>query len=142
MISSCHEFAIKTNGYSQTLDITAQVQGIVDEQGLGEGLATVFVPGATASVTTIEFEPGAVADLGECVEAIAPSDRDYKHDARWGDGNGFAHLRAALLGPSLCVPVSQARLCLGTWQQIVLMDHDNRHRQRRVLVQVMGKAKP
>ena len=138
MISTCQEFQIETQGHSQTLDITTPVLRIVEHQGLAEGLVTVFVPGATASVTTLEYEPGAVSDLGQAVEEMAPEGEVYKHDARWGDGNGFSHVRAALLGPSLCVPVSQGQLCLGTWQQIVVLDHDNRPRQRRVLVQVMG----
>jgi secondary thiamine-phosphate synthase enzyme len=101
-------------------------------------LATVFVPGSTASLTTIEFESGAVADLHEAVRRLVPENQPYRHDARWGDGNGFAHVRAAVLGPSLTVPVSGGKLQLGTWQQIVLLDHDNRPRRRKVLVQLLG----
>jgi secondary thiamine-phosphate synthase enzyme len=100
----------------------------------------VFVPGSTGAVTTIEHEPGAVRDLVEALERIAPSDRTYHHDARWGDGNGFSHLRAALLGPSLTIPVSSGSCVLGTWQQIVLVENDNRPRERRVMVSFVGET--
>ncbi|MBW2701353.1 MAG: YjbQ family protein [Deltaproteobacteria bacterium] len=140
MITTCESFEIDTEGDSQILDITGHVTRIVKSGLLQEGLATIFVPGATASVSTIEFEPGAVADLKAAVERIAPKDIPYRHDVRWGDGNGFSHVRAALLGPSLSIPVSEGQLMLGTWQQIVLLDHDNRPRNRRVLVQLLGRG--
>ena len=101
---------------------------------------TIFVPGSTAAVTTIEFEPGAVRDLGEALENIAPSGRSYHHDLRWGDGNGFSHLRAALLGPSLMVPVAEGRCVLGTWQQIVVVECDLRPRRRRVVFSFVGEV--
>ena len=102
--------------------------------------ATVFVPGSTAGITTIEFESGAVSDFKKALERMAPVDMHYDHDARWGDGNGFSHVRAALLGGSLTVPFIEGRLQLGTWQQIVLCDFDNRSRSREVLVQILGEA--
>lgn len=98
----------------------------------------MFVPGSTAGVTTIKFEPGALSDLRTALERTAPEGARYAHDSRWGDGNGFSHVRAALLGPSLSVPFTGKRLLLGTWQQIVLFDFDNRPRKRRVVVQVVG----
>mgnify|MGYP001606095105 CR=1 FL=1 len=106
--------------------------------GAADGLLNIFVPGSTAVVTTIEFEPGAVKDLDEALEAIAPSQGTYHHDLRWGDGNGFSHLRAALMGPSLTVPVAAGRCILGTWQQIVLVECDLRPRARRVVLSFVG----
>jgi secondary thiamine-phosphate synthase enzyme len=138
MISECHEFGVESKGFTDIHDITGQVQQIVSRQGLREGIVTVFTPGATASISTIEFESGAVSDLHAAILRMAPEDLPYKHDARWGDGNGFSHVRAALHGPSLTVPVSGGSLVLGTWQQIVLCDHDNRPRTRRVVTQLMG----
>ena len=118
MISTCHEFEIQTAGFSDVADITESVAQQVTKGGLYNGIVTVFTPGATASVTTIEFESGAVADLIKAIQKLAPENAHYRHDARWGDGNGFSHVRAALLGPSLSIPVSAGRLVLGTWQQL------------------------
>jgi len=128
----------RTSGDTDIIDITSQVSGTVAESGLTEGHVLVFVPGSTAAVTTIEYESGAVRDLKEAIERIAPAGIHYRHDARWGDGNGYAHVRAALLGPSLTVPLIRGRLALGTWQQIVLVDFDNEPRDRKVLVSVSG----
>jgi secondary thiamine-phosphate synthase enzyme len=141
MIATCDEFEISTRGHTDIHDVTERVVAAVDRAALAEGLATVFTPGATASVTAIEFESGAVADLRRAVERLAPEDRHYDHDARWGDGNGFSHVRSALVGPSLAVPVRGGRLVLGTWQQIVVLCHDNRPRQRRVVVQLLGTGR-
>lgn len=138
MIAVCREFELKSKGYTDIHDVTAQVRAIVTAEGLQEGLATVFTPGATASVTAIEFESGAVADLRDAVRRMAPEDTHYQHDARWGDGNGFSHVRSALGGPSLGVPVAGGNLVLGTWQQIVVLCHDNRARTRRIAVQLLG----
>ncbi len=138
MLCTSREFELSSKGNTDIHDVTAQVQRIVTEEGLREGIVTVFTPGATASVSTIEFESGAVADLKEAVRRTAPEDLHYRHDARWGDGNGFSHVRAALGGPSLTVPVTSGSLTLGTWQQIIVLDHDNRPRKRRVVVQMMG----
>jgi len=130
---------LKSRGNAQVHDITAQVEHALDSSGLGEGVVTVFVPGSTAGVTTIEYEPGLVADLQRSFESLAPQNIPYAHDARWGDGNGHSHVRAALMGPSLSVPFSEGRMILGTWQQIVVVDFDNRARRREVVVQIMGE---
>jgi secondary thiamine-phosphate synthase enzyme len=133
------EITLSGTASTDAQDVTARVADILTRSGVREGLCVVFVPGSTAAVTTIEFEPGVVEDLKRAVEKIAPCDIRYAHDAAWGDGNGFAHVRAALLGPSLAVPVADGRLMLGTWQQIVVLDFDNRPRRRRILVQVTGE---
>jgi secondary thiamine-phosphate synthase enzyme len=138
MTNRTYEITLSTKGLGDTHDITAQVAGFIEESGLETGMATVFVPGSTAGVTTIEYEPGAVADLNAAFERLAPQGIRYAHDDRWGDGNGFSHVRAALLGPSLTVPFVTGKLLLGTWQQIILVDFDNRPRQRRVVIQVVG----
>ena len=131
-------FEMQTAGFGDILDVTRQVAQGVSGSGLSDGTATVFVPGSTAGITTIEYESGAVEDLKKAIERQAPVNLHYAHDARWGDGNGFSHVRAALMGASLTVPFIRSELQLGTWQQIVLCDFDNRARKREVLVQVMG----
>lgn len=129
----------KTQGYCDIIDITAKVQDQIKKEKIQKGLATLFVSGSTAALTTIEHEPGLVQDLKELVEKIVPSDRRYHHDDRWGDNNGFSHLRASLFGPSLQIPIESGRMLLGTWQQIVLVDFDNRPRTREIVVQIMGE---
>lgn len=133
-----HSFQVKTRGFDDILDITADVSRSVEASGLSDGVAVVFVAGSTAGITTIEYEPGVVDDLKQAIARQAPVNLHYQHDARWGDGNGFSHVRAALMGASFTVPFSDKRLQLGTWQQIVLCDFDNRPRSRKVLVQIMG----
>lgn len=132
-------FHIETRGEGHTLDLTERVQETVARSRLAAGTATVFVPGSTAGVTTIELEPGAVADFADLFERLAPRAGAYRHEEAWHDGNGHSHVRAALLGPSLTVPFEQGRLLLGTWQQVVLVDFDNRPRRRSVHVQVLGE---
>lgn len=127
-----------TTGATEILDLTDEVSRFVADSGVQEGQILVFVPGSTAGVTTIEFEAGAVADLEAAIERLAPMGLDYAHDRRWGDGNGYSHVRAALLGPSLSIPIVDGRPLLGTWQQVVLCDFDNRPRRRRVLLQILG----
>lgn len=129
---------ISTRGRTDIVDVTPQVRELLSGSGLQHGQLTVFVPGSTAGVTTIEYEPGLVRDLPEAFEKIAPTGIRYHHDATWGDGNGYAHVRAALLGASFTAPFENGQLLLGTWQQIVVIDFDNRPRQRRILVQMMG----
>ncbi|MDP8256215.1 MAG: secondary thiamine-phosphate synthase enzyme YjbQ [Candidatus Alcyoniella australis] len=140
MICKTIQFNLKTAGYCDIIDITSQVEAAQRSSGLESGLCTVFIPGSTAGVTTIEAEPGAMRDLKECIEHLVPQDRHFHHDARWGDGNGFSHVRAALLGPGLSIPVHDGGLGLGTWQQIVLVDFDNRPRDRRVQIQLIGEG--
>ncbi|MDQ7822847.1 MAG: secondary thiamine-phosphate synthase enzyme YjbQ [Candidatus Eremiobacteraeota bacterium] len=129
---------VATSGGGQVIDITSQVAAEVTRSSILEGLATVFVPGATAAVTTIEYEDGLVADFARTWEELVPEGRRYAHNVRWGDGNGHSHVRASMLGPSLSVPVEKGALILGTWQQIILVDFDNRPRSRRYVCQVMG----
>jgi secondary thiamine-phosphate synthase enzyme len=133
-----HEFQLQTEGHGHTLDITHEIGMWLQNLSAVDGQVTVFVPGSTAAVTTIEYEPGAVRDLDEALERVAPSDRSYHHDLRWGDGNGFSHLRAALMGPSLVVPVSAGRCVLGTWQQVIVVECDLEPRQRRVVLSFIG----
>jgi secondary thiamine-phosphate synthase enzyme len=137
-ISEAKKLFFSTTAGTDVIDITRYVAEKVKESHLSEGQVVVFTPGSTAALTTIEYESGVVRDLVEAIERLAPQDLDYRHDARWGDGNGYAHVRAALLGPSLAVPVVQGSLALGTWQQIVLVDFDNRPRKRQVMIQLSG----
>lgn len=130
----------KTKGFCDIIDLTSKVQERVQREKIQRGLATLFVSGSTAALTTIEYEPGLVQDLTELMERLIPSNKKYHHDDRWGDDNGFSHLRASLFGPSLHVPIEGGRLLLGTWQQIVLLDFDNRPRTREVMLQVMGET--
>ncbi len=130
--------SLSTRGFSDVIDITDQVSAISERSGIRNGLVTVFCPGSTGAVTTIEYESGVLHDLQRAIEKIVPSDIPYEHDRRWGDGNGFSHVRAALLKPSLTIPFVQGRLTLGTWQQIVFIDFDNRSRRRSLIVQVIG----
>jgi len=129
---------VKTTAGTDILDLTSQVAGKVRSTGVDAGLLTLFISGSTAALTTIEYESGAVQDLKAAIERLFPPDLDYAHDRRWGDGNGYAHVRAAFLKPSLTIPIEQGQLLLGTWQQIVLVDFDNRPRQRQIRGQVLG----
>jgi len=131
--------SLSTKGFSDILDITHHVDGIVGRSGIENGLVTVFCPGSTGAITTIEYESGVLKDLQKAIEKIAPSNTPYEHDKRWGDGNGFSHVRAALMKPSLTIPLMQGRLTLGTWQQIVFIDFDNRKRVRNILVHIIGE---
>lgn len=129
---------INTKGFSDTIDITDKVKTIVEMSRIDNGLVTVFCNGSTGTVTTIEYESGVINDLQRVLEKIAPSNVPYEHDKRWGDGNGFSHVRAALMKPSLSIPLIDKKLTLGTWQQIVFIDFDNRARHRTIVVQIMG----
>jgi len=133
------ELVIQTRGDGDVVDLTEQVRSHVASCGIRAGLVTVFVVGSTAGITTIEYEPGLVADLGRAVERMAPAGASYEHDRRWGDGNGHSHIRASMLGPSLTVPLNDGRLSLGTWQQIVLVDFDTRPRTRTIVLHVLGE---
>ena len=131
--------SFKTQGQGDARDITADVADAVSTSGVTSGSATVFVVGSTAAVTTIEFEPGAVADLNAACEVVAPRDGDYRHHLRWGDDNGSSHVRAALLGPSLTIPFTGCELVLGTWQQVTLVELDTRPRSRDIVIQIIGE---
>lgn len=133
------ELSLHTQGNCDIQDITPQIQGALRDSGLQAGIATVFCPGSTGGLTTIEYESGVVADLRQVLDEIVPPDRDYRHHLRWGDDNGHSHVRAALIGPSLTVPFVEGRLTLGTWQQIVFLDLDTRPRSRRLVLQILGE---
>ncbi len=133
------ELQFSTRGNAEVRDITAEVQARLRETHLKNGVLTLFSPSSTSALTTIEYESGCIADLQAFFEKTIPQDRDYRHNARWGDGNGHSHLRAAVLGPSLSIPFIDGALTLGTWQQIVFIDFDNRPRSRRLIVQVIGE---
>lgn len=129
---------VNTEGNGDVINITESVQDCIADSGVANGLVTIFTPSATSGLTTLEYESGCVKDLRRLFDEILPPDRDYAHNLRWGDGNGHSHARAALVKPSLTVPVCAGVLTLGTWQSIVLIDFDNRSRQRKLVVQIMG----
>lgn len=130
---------IKTKGELQMVNITDEVENVVKESKINDGIATVFVPSSTAAVTTIEYEPGLLNDFPNMLERIAPENITYEHEQMWHDGNGHSHVRASLLGPSLTVPFTNKQLTLGTWQQIVLIEFDIRSRDRSLIVQLIGE---
>ena len=130
---------LKSRGETDIINITDNVNGYVENSKVKNGIVTVFVPGSTAGLTTIEYEPGLIEDIRQSFEITAPRRGEYHHNLRWHDGNGFSHVRAAMLGPSLTIPFSNKKLQLGTWQQIVFIDFDNRSRSREIIVQIMGE---
>ena len=138
MTTELGRIGIKTSARDEIIDITARVQDIVAKSKVRKGLACVFVVGSTAAVTTVEHESGLVQDMQDAMERLYPKDLDYEHHKRWGDGNGYSHIRASFVGPSLTVPVVDGALVLGTWQQIVFLEFDNKPRTREVVVQVVG----
>jgi len=131
-------FSVTTAGHGDIINLDPRIRDFLSELKVRDGLANIFVPGSTAAVTTIEYEDGALKDLEAALEQLAPAAGEYRHNERWGDGNGFSHVRAALLGPSLTVPFHNGRLMTGTWQQIVLVECDNRSRRREIIVSVLG----
>lgn len=132
--------SVSTQGFNDIIDITSDVRACCQQSGVRDGLAHLFVAGSTAALSTIEYEPGAVADLKQALERIAPMDGHYRHNEAWGDGNGYAHVRAALMKPSLTIPIADGELVLGTWQQVILLDFDNRPRRRTIHVQTLAAA--
>ncbi|MCC6365840.1 MAG: YjbQ family protein [Bryobacterales bacterium] len=130
--------SLDTKGHTDIIDISAEVQRVIHSSGIRTGMVNVSGVGSTLAVTTIEYESGCVSDLRRALEAIAPSNSNYAHNARWGDDNGYAHLRSALMGTAKTYPVSEGRLALGTWQQIILCDFDDRPRRREVIITVYG----
>lgn len=131
--------SFQSKGACDIIDITPQVEQQIAETDINDGTVTIFVAGSTAGITTIEYEPGLLSDFPDMWERIVPGDINYDHDRRWGDGNGYSHVRASLLGASLVVPFTDKRLTLGTWQQIVVADFDNRPRSRQIILQIMGE---
>jgi secondary thiamine-phosphate synthase enzyme len=138
MVLTSFTLEVATTAGTDILDLTEAVAQELRRSGVILGLLTLFIPGSTAALTTIEFETGVVNDLRAAIQRLFPQDLSYEHDRRWGDGNGYAHVRAAFLKPSLAIPVEDGQLLLGTWQQIVLLDFDNRPRSRRIRGLVMG----
>jgi secondary thiamine-phosphate synthase enzyme len=133
------EIKFDSKGYCHIVDVTEQISEKISSSGINSGTVTIFTPSATTGLTTIEYEPGLLQDVPEFMEKILPSDVSYKHDETWHDGNGFSHMRAALIGPDITVPFTDGRMHLGTWQQIVFLDFDNRNRSRRLVLQIMGE---
>jgi secondary thiamine-phosphate synthase enzyme len=133
-------FEIKSDGENQVIDVTEEVKKAISAAEVSDGVATVFVVGSTAAITTMEYEPGLVTDFPEMLERVAPkSGIEYEHQRRWHDGNGHSHVRASLVGPSLSIPLVGGELVLGEWQQVVLVEFDIRPRSRKVVVQIMGE---
>ena len=139
-IVHCGSFEVSLETGPDIADVTGQLGRVVSQSGIVDGSAHVVVVGSTGSVTTIEYEPGAVSDLKDAIRRLAPPDRAYAHEMTWHDGNGHSHVQAALLGPSMVVPIRGGRIRLGTWQQVVIVNHDNRPRRRPVEVTVIGTA--
>jgi secondary thiamine-phosphate synthase enzyme len=131
--------SLSTRGNADMHDVTDEIAGAIRESGLRNGTVTIFCPSSTSGLTTIEYESGALSDLRRLFDEIISPNREYAHNARWGDGNGHSHIRAALLGPSLCVPFVDGQMALGTWQQILHVDFDVRPRQREIVVQMIGE---
>jgi secondary thiamine-phosphate synthase enzyme len=133
------QISLQSKGHCDIIDITAQVEGQLAEADIKNGTVTLFVAGSTAGISTIEYEPGLISDFQSMWERNAPENIPYNHDRAWGDGNGYSHVRASLLGASLVVPLNNKKLTLGTWQQIVVVDFDNRPRSRQIVLQIMGE---
>ena len=130
-------FTVETKGFTDIIDITEKVQNVVSEEGFTEGSALVFVPGSTAGITTIEYEPGLKKDFPRIMDRIAPYGEHYDHHNTWGDDNGSSHVKASIIGPSIVVPFKDGELLLGTWQQIVVVNFDTRPRRRKVILQIL-----
>jgi secondary thiamine-phosphate synthase enzyme len=139
MATHTGRITLETRGEVEIVDITERVEDIVRDSGIKEGIALVFVPGSTGAITTIEYEPGLLQDLPDALERLFPKDMVYQHHERWHDGNGHSHVRASFMKPDLCVPISSGSLELGTWQQIVFVELDNKPRRRNIIVNVVGE---
>jgi secondary thiamine-phosphate synthase enzyme len=133
------DILLNTTARTDIIDLTPHVMERIRKSAIRNGAVTLFTPGSTAALTTIEYENGVINDLKNAIERMAPEDLYYEHNERWGDGNGYSHVRSALIGPSLHIPLVDGRPTLGTWQQVVLLDFDNRPRKRRIIMQVSGE---
>jgi len=133
------EIKFETSGAGDIIDLTDAMAEAVNKSGLNAGTITAFVPGSTGGISTIEFEPGLLKDVPRLMEELIPSSRTYQHDETWHDGNGFSHLRSTLIGPDITVPFAAGRMTLGTWQQVVFLEFDNRPRSRSIVLQIMGE---
>ncbi|MFO7599625.1 MAG: secondary thiamine-phosphate synthase enzyme YjbQ [Candidatus Desulfacyla sp.] len=136
------QILVQTTADTDVIDVTREIAREVRQSNVQDGAVTLFIPGSTAALTTIEFESGVINDLKKAIERMAPASIYYEHNARWGDGNGYSHVRAAIFGPSLSIPIIDGKMTLGTWQQIVLLDFDNRPRTRRIMAQISGETGP
>ena len=132
-------FSVSTKWFSDIVDITNNVEKVINESKIKNGLVAIFVVGSTASISTIEYEPALKQDMIDQLEELVPSSKSTRHSRTWGDDNGFSHIRATLMGPGITVPINNGEMTLGTWQQIVVIDHDNRPRSRQIFVQVIGE---
>ncbi len=139
MVVETTSFSFSTEAELDIVDVTHEVAEVVEESDIQDGVVTVFVPGSTGALTTLEYEPGLVQDMEDFFERCAPKDHYYQHEERWHDKNGHSHIRASLIGPSLTIPFRDNRLMLGTWQQVVFLDCDVRSREREVIAQIMGE---
>jgi len=139
MTVESQELRFRTHREGEILDITNKTQRVIESSRMRSGVAVLFVPGSTGAITTIEYEPGLLADLPVALERLAPKDASYEHEKRWHDGNGHSHVRASMIGPDLSVPFQDKKLTLGTWQQIVFLELDVRPRDRTVIVQLVGE---
>ena len=139
MTISTKRIQINTNGQGDTINVTTDIAREVNNSGVNSGIVTVFIPGSTAGISAIEYEPGLMDDIKVMWERLVPSNINYEHDKAWGDGNGHSHVRSSLLGPSITIPFVNKRLTLGTWQQVVIVDFDNRPRSREIILQIMGE---
>jgi secondary thiamine-phosphate synthase enzyme len=135
----CKRIQITTNGLGDTINVTSDIAREVNNTGIINGIVTVFLPGSTAGITTIEYEPGLMTDIHAMWDRLIPANLNYEHDKAWGDGNGNSHVRSALLGPSVTIPFVNKRLTLGTWQQVVVIDFDIRPRSREIILQLIGE---
>ena len=133
------EISINSEGFSEITNVTGEVEKVARESGYSEGLIHIFPIGSTASISTIEYEPALVEDMKDKLEEFAPKDQQTRHGDTWGDDNGFSHMRATMMGPGITVPLHDGKPVLGTWQQVVIFNHDNRNRDRRIFLQVLGK---
>ncbi|MCD6471131.1 YjbQ family protein [bacterium] len=131
------ELTIQTKGHTDIIDITEKVSDFVKKSGIKDGILTIFVVGSTAAITTIEYEKGLLKDIKNTLEKLVPEETDYEHNKAWGDNNGYAHIRASLMKPNLSIPIENGNLILGTWQQIVLIDFDNRPRKRKIILKII-----
>ncbi|MDD5312658.1 MAG: secondary thiamine-phosphate synthase enzyme YjbQ [Dehalococcoidia bacterium] len=139
MTVTCKRIQISTNGQGDTINVTSDIAREVNNSGVSNGSVTVFIPGSTAGITTIEFEPGLMMDMKDMWDRVIPSNINYEHNKAWGDGNGHSHIRASLQGASITIPFINKRLTLGTWQQIIIVDFDVRPRSREIILQIMGE---
>lgn len=130
---------INTKGHTDTINVTTDISREVNNSGINSGIVTVFIPGSTAGITAIEYEPGLISDIKDMWERLVPSTINYEHNKAWGDENGHSHARSSLLGPSITIPFVNKRLTLGTWQQVVVVDFDNRPRSREIILQIIGE---